>query len=145
MAVAERRKVHVHETDVTDLPLGLLPAWPRSVQGDSRMPGRQRRLMGHVHRKSARAFRAIERRERTASWLQKNTRFPKGRSGGPSRVNLGDTPTMLRSICLNILRATALVACVGTASACYARGHVDVVDDHRAHEEHHEDRHEERR
>jgi hypothetical protein len=52
---------------------------------------------------------------------------------------------MLRSICLNILRATALVACVATAGACYARGHVDVVDDHHAHEDHHDDHREEHR
>jgi hypothetical protein len=48
---------------------------------------------------------------------------------------------MLRSICFNVLKATALVVCVGVAGACYARGHVAVVDDRRDHHEDHRDDH----
>ena len=50
---------------------------------------------------------------------------------------------MLRSICLSIVKVSALVICLGIgASACWVH---DGRDGHYGRYDHHEDRHEERR
>jgi hypothetical protein len=51
---------------------------------------------------------------------------------------------MFTSICMKIVKAAALVTCLGVASsACFWRGR-DVHDDRRDHEGHHDEHHEDR-
>jgi hypothetical protein len=52
---------------------------------------------------------------------------------------------MLHAFCLNLVRASAVVVCVGlAASACVVRERVAVRHEPEHHEEHHDDHHDRR-